>query len=167
MNSPSPISGANETSSTHLKLAVHQREGSIHKSQPSTCNLRRRTAPPGASQYRFSFDPPPPLEKCTTGSFALPRLQTEQRFTLLGKGTESLATNARSSEDGYRERGRRILVEENWGHSPIFLFFFFFFFLYLFNFHLFSLSSFFSHFWRIAGGRLQLDGAGFTHPQKR
>src|SRR5258706_9783983 len=64
----------------------------------------RRAAPPGVSRYRFSFDPPPPLEKCTTGCFALPRLQTHQRrFALLGEGTESLATNA---DGGHRGRGR-------------------------------------------------------------
>ena len=57
----------------------------------------RRTAPPGASLLRF-FDPPPPLEKRTTGCFARLRLQTQRRLVLLGEGTESIATNARSPE---------------------------------------------------------------------
>jgi len=68
----------------------------------------RRTAPPGALRYRFSFDPPQPLEKCTAGCFALTCLQTQQRrFALLGEGTEPLATPARSTDGCHRGRGRR------------------------------------------------------------
>jgi len=48
----------------------------------------------------------PPLEKRTTGCFARPRLQTRQRrLALLGEGTESLATNARSTAATTAEGG--------------------------------------------------------------
>ena len=78
--------------------------------------------------YLSSNGPRPRPENCTTGCFALTLLElvrpttTHRRNAPPGasrdrvsrQGTESLATNARSTDGGHRGRGRRILVEENW-----------------------------------------------------
>ena len=48
---------------------------------------------------------------------------TQRRLALLGEGTESLTTNARSADGDHRGRGRRIWVEENWTLFSSFSFF--------------------------------------------
>jgi len=117
---------------THLQAVVRRPAVSTCVIYRATApDPDRRTAPPGASRYRFSLGrlefiekrPPTRPANCTTGCFARPRLQT--RLVLLVEGTESLATNTRSTDGGHRRRGGGFW-RRKFGRSLFFSFLFLF-----------------------------------------